>query len=505
MLKAQDSAGNRNTADMLGTAESGVRGGGARLPHLDAIQASFGSHDVSGVRAFVGGAATRANESMGSLGYSVGDAVAFKGTPDLATASHEAAHAVQQRGDVQLKGGVGQVGDVYEQHADAVAAKVVAGESAQALLDQVAPSTSSAVVGRAVQHKKDPEQDQEAGGGGGGLGAAVFESTVQNLAEDIIKEGFPPAKWAILAGKLGMAFADGVGAAMWDARARLLSKYARVSQLSDEELGEINQATGRANLQDIREWQKDAVDELPGILREGLSEAVEKGVELALEEAVGVAVSGPLNAFGDKLGDMVGDLCTGDYVDFVDFMGQAGEDVVQRTVREVTEAVGGAFSTAAATEMYGQGMTELETRAALETDAGYTPDDADALAATHAATSMPLEILGYDVNQKIEILRDRMDEGWHEDFGEYREAYSKLSGHLGAINAMGTAHRVVSDKDEEHAAYIAKYAYDAWTALNRVQKFFMPRNTAISFEPDVERLRKAVTDWRRVAGDKAVD
>jgi hypothetical protein len=40
--------------------------------------------------------------------YATGNHVAFKGAPNLHTAAHEAAHVVQQRGGVQLKGGVGQ-------------------------------------------------------------------------------------------------------------------------------------------------------------------------------------------------------------------------------------------------------------------------------------------------------------------------------------------------------------------------------------------------------------
>jgi hypothetical protein len=61
--------------------------------------------------------------------------VAFAGAPNLHTAAHEAAHVIQQRAGVQLKGGVGEVGDPYERHADAVADAVVQGKSSEALLD----------------------------------------------------------------------------------------------------------------------------------------------------------------------------------------------------------------------------------------------------------------------------------------------------------------------------------------------------------------------------------
>lgn len=128
-------------------AAAGVEGRGASLPHLDAIQSSFGRHDVSGVRAQVGGDAATAATAIGAEAYATGDAVAFRAEPDLHTAAHEAAHVVQQRVGVQLYGGVGEVGDPYERHADAVADAVVAGRSAEPLLDAFAGhgATSTAV------------------------------------------------------------------------------------------------------------------------------------------------------------------------------------------------------------------------------------------------------------------------------------------------------------------------------------------------------------------------
>jgi hypothetical protein len=119
-------------------ARDGVASGGGRLPHHDAIQRSFGHHDLSGVRAHVGGAATEASAAMGARAYATGDDVAFAASPDLHLAAHEAAHVVQQRGGVRLEGGVGRIGDPYEQHADAVADLVVRGDSAQGLLDTMA-------------------------------------------------------------------------------------------------------------------------------------------------------------------------------------------------------------------------------------------------------------------------------------------------------------------------------------------------------------------------------
>ena len=88
------------------------------------------------MKAHTGDQASQANTELGSKGFTSGNDIAFKGSPSLHTAAHEAAHVVQQQGGVSLKGGVGEVGDKYEQHADQVADAVVAGESAEGMLNQ---------------------------------------------------------------------------------------------------------------------------------------------------------------------------------------------------------------------------------------------------------------------------------------------------------------------------------------------------------------------------------
>ena len=115
-------------------AELGLSGTGGTLPHLDAIQRAFGRHAIGDVAAYVGGAATGAAAGMGALAYASGERIAFAQAPDLHTAAHEAAHVVQQRAGVALDGGVGQRDDEHERHADAVAERVVRGESAEELL-----------------------------------------------------------------------------------------------------------------------------------------------------------------------------------------------------------------------------------------------------------------------------------------------------------------------------------------------------------------------------------
>src|SRR5690606_15676969 len=98
----------------------------------------------------IGGAAAAAADVLGAEAYTTGDTVAFRGAPALHTAAHEAAHVIQQRAGVQLPGDVGAPGDVYERHADRVADAVVAGQSAEELLDAYAGATPT-VQRRALQ------------------------------------------------------------------------------------------------------------------------------------------------------------------------------------------------------------------------------------------------------------------------------------------------------------------------------------------------------------------
>ena len=139
-------------ADVRALATAGLQGGGSALPYAERIQAAFGHHDIGAVRAHQGAGAAAAARGMGAEAYATGQDVVFGGAPSLHTAAHEAAHVVQQRAGVALKGGVGQVGDAYERHADAVADAVVAGRSAEGLLD-AAPGGGGGGAQGAVQRK----------------------------------------------------------------------------------------------------------------------------------------------------------------------------------------------------------------------------------------------------------------------------------------------------------------------------------------------------------------
>jgi hypothetical protein len=155
--KLQRGAGGDSTTtpEVRAAAAEGLQSPGGRLPHIDIIQRSFGRHDVSHIQAHTGERASRGARAMGARAFATSHHVAFEGAPDLHTAAHEAAHVIQQRGGVQLAGGVGREGDPYERHADEVADRVVRGLSSEALLDRYAPAGGgSARSGAAVIQRK---------------------------------------------------------------------------------------------------------------------------------------------------------------------------------------------------------------------------------------------------------------------------------------------------------------------------------------------------------------
>jgi hypothetical protein len=161
----EDGDGDRDEASTDGAirriAAEPITGGGAPLPHLAEIQRAFGpAHDLSDVRTEIGGRAGRAATRIGAEAYAISHFVAFRETPSLALAAHEAAHVVQQRAGAQVARGVGRSGDEYERAADAVAERVARGESAADLLPapavRITGASTAAPAGVAVQRSETP-------------------------------------------------------------------------------------------------------------------------------------------------------------------------------------------------------------------------------------------------------------------------------------------------------------------------------------------------------------
>lgn len=171
-------------------AAAGVAGASEPLPYAAQIQRAFGHHDVSAIKTSTGSAARAAAQSLGARAYATGNTIAFAKAPDLHTAAHEAAHVVQQRGGVQLKGDIGEAGDRYERHADAVADRVVAGESAVELLDQMAPA--NAAVATEPGSKLQLERDDSSEAGPASTPAAGLGRELRQLSEAAPKGGVGP-------------------------------------------------------------------------------------------------------------------------------------------------------------------------------------------------------------------------------------------------------------------------------------------------------------------------
>lgn len=115
------------------------------VPYRSEIESSFGgSHSLGAVQALTGPAVELAAGKLGSVAFAQGDVMGFAQPPTLHDAAHEAAHIVQQRSGLPLFEGYAD----HEEHADAVADRVVAGQSVRALL----PTGGS--PSQAVQCKK---------------------------------------------------------------------------------------------------------------------------------------------------------------------------------------------------------------------------------------------------------------------------------------------------------------------------------------------------------------
>lgn len=133
----------------LAIASHGTSGPTASLPHADKMHAAFdGVIDLSSISVHGGEKAAQASAQLGAQAYTVGSTVALPDGADAFTTAHELAHVAQgRRGKVQPRG-VSSPDDADERQADAVAARVVAGEPIGDLLGT--PTGSVAVKRQAA-------------------------------------------------------------------------------------------------------------------------------------------------------------------------------------------------------------------------------------------------------------------------------------------------------------------------------------------------------------------
>jgi hypothetical protein len=179
---------SRKPVDVDAEAARGTSGSAQPYPHRAEIEASMGRSVPA--KAFFGAEASAASTALGAEAYTVGDSVAFAtSTPSLRLAAHEAAHVVQQSGGVNLSGGDGLDSDPLEQHADAVAERVAAGQPAVDLLPRHGASHLPAVPQRKRVQRKVPEHAVTAADlstrGGEQVAAVAADLTDKQIQEAI--------------------------------------------------------------------------------------------------------------------------------------------------------------------------------------------------------------------------------------------------------------------------------------------------------------------------------
>jgi hypothetical protein len=162
-------------------ADLGTSGAGEQLPHQTEIQRSFGRHNLSDIRAHTDPAARAGARGMRAQAFTRGSDVAFGESPSLHLAAHEAAHVIQQRAGLQLRDGLGQRGDRYEQHAEAVAQLVLDGRSAESLLNAYASPSADRGIRGSVQRFESEEHQH--------LGDVATGSKTYNVADAVKNPG----------------------------------------------------------------------------------------------------------------------------------------------------------------------------------------------------------------------------------------------------------------------------------------------------------------------------
>jgi len=391
----QSSFGNAAVIQMLGgqggldgqagaIASAGVAGAGGALPHGEAVQSSFGRHDVGSIQAHVGGAAAKASASLGAEAFATGDHVAFSSRPDLHTAAHEAAHVVQQRSGVQLLGGVGRAGDRYERHADAVADKVVSGQSAEGLLNAFAGSGGTGVQ----LEESDPprETDQQTSESG--------EAKVGGV-ERFLASLLPRAQAAAEKARGGDA---------WGASIRLISVTSALKRNRDAIRGldqkEIS-SEELARLRDAFKPVKDAISETYQLIsraefedRESRKLARERAKE-ALKWSGRVA-----RAFGDNVTEV-------ERRDELAADRAAAEEALAETQRLL-------------------GVLEATTPPALDDNLRALASRLQALGATDIRRVMPLPVDRAALLSRLRALVSRMQSGGHAEDPELQPRDPKL-------------------------------------------------------------------------------
>ena len=154
-------------------AETGFSGGGHEIPHRAQMEQSFGM-DFGHVRAHSDSSASKANDTLGSHAYAMGNQVAFKSAaPSPSLVAHELTHVVQQTQSPSFKadGGIDTSG---EAEANAVESAVASGKPAHTALRSASavggPGLKKIGTGPSLRKRGPALEGGEGGGSKFGMG-----------------------------------------------------------------------------------------------------------------------------------------------------------------------------------------------------------------------------------------------------------------------------------------------------------------------------------------------
>lgn len=177
---------------------------------------------------------------------------------------------IQQRAGVHLKGGVGETGDRYEQHADEVADRVVRGESSEALLDQFADP--AAATGEASVQKKPIDPSKLGAVGAGKLRLITQEVTdtdqlstrqLADLISFLKKTSGAAGKLELDVGELESAHGD---------KAKLELEQQKLEKKKDGEKDEEEKPTVKVSVDHVPPPPSHSQEESTGPAKKGKSQ-----------------------------------------------------------------------------------------------------------------------------------------------------------------------------------------------------------------------------------------
>ena len=336
----------------------------------------------------------------------------------------------------------------------------------------------------------------------------ILNDSAENLVENLVEEAIPQTKILIITAKLANAFGKGLQRGIMQARKRLnydaiVHELATKSDYDEKDIEKF---------QHIRRWQKNAVDEFPNIIREGLKDLLIAVGKEFIEEAVDRLVGGFAERVSDEIGDAVGDFLTGDYIEAIDIINQPLEDMVQELIKTSGKHLTVAFSQALATNIAEAGLTELESRRKLEEETkGQPPEVTIQAEFIHQAAfeaALPFKQVLRNVSEKLDALKlvikhpakrkkiNSLQEKFSRDMVPAMQAVSEFESRFSGI---GKIKRPFTEEDEQLQKKIVrllKSARDTIFEIDLEWGVLMIMNSIPTVEADKNSLNRTIFEFR---------